>query len=664
MSSHSFAPHWLVCSLAVLSISARADVNPKTHGGGISTEYAEANPRDVSPAQREIVNKSSASLVTALVGGLGCSDFAERVRREGSALAAVANLSVVDNREFLRRLRGDLASKLHLDRVLALQAAAGGKPVRDEDYDSLLSQSEKDLLNELKEIGEIYNEKIPVDLHLAALGDAGQRQSEIARFNAGLVKSFDARSLTRSLATRLQRAAQFADLFGTPCQANIVRKAKAVAKSESKTSGKSGAKVSTKSASEKPMPSKTGEVASAAAGAVTAGASAAFVDAVTTGHPGGITEVASTPIPGKAQVDPPLLPPAIEEPAATPVPEPVPQVSVSPVAALPHLQVEKELQDVSVLGCSQLNKTSSAKRPQPLLPSYRDGVLRSFVRSFCRKDATRAALAKPMPAEASRPRSTKERENLRDFLSLQRYRNDHDNIAGLFREKTGVQAPADSVNLVTLYTNLLSLGFNESDGMLGEGLDPNGKSKTASNGEAGIYQVAYNTLTNNARPEASRLLNQLIVNYHEAWKRERALSPGQEGRDRIAQNVCGVLTFGDTSNVPQGYRVRNGRRASVELAEDRKKALENIDDAFRAVSPSRSVVIGALGFQKLMRSCPALATEYEGIVMRGIAGHQGPLRSSVVNSNTACTRVLVQLASVLSKPGACEALRQRDPVLQ
>jgi len=646
-------------------------------------------PKELSEDKKKLINARIAAFVDSMVGGLQCPKYSESVWKAGSELAVEANGTVVDNALLLEKLREALTWKLHGERFSEIRVSAKRDPrgvIRDNDeYENLLSSTEKGLLAEMKEISELFNEKIPEGLKFDSLS-ANQRLGEMQRLGAQANNSY-ARKIHKIYSERLAKVDELSGVVGTSCRAETVRKAVAV---NTKTKGNSAssspstpASTTSPNAKSNPSPNPKPSVSestpltpqpnvlqAATTGMAVAGPVGAALAAAGVAVAPLVPKVAKLAEQAKQaeeaqkhNTQTPVSTPAPASEEASALSKPATPVAASPVESpspLPHSEVQQAIDAViSSTKCTQIIKLDRGSRRERIRPiessGFRSGLFGTFARSFCREssDAFRLKMASAAPAnswsgEKARSEKALERE-LTDYLSLPHYRNKLTKLQSQISAKLGQeQTPEDYSQLVMLYATLLESGVAESDGIVNKG-NFAGSGVTA---EAGMFQISANTLTFSTR-EVTPLLNQLVTQYKLAWDRtKKELGQRGDAATAAAETVCGTMTY------TQDRSQRNARTA----------ALSSIEGAFAAVNPEAKVVVDANGFQRLMKSCPNLATEYAALMLRGGAGHKGPLRRSLLGSadggpNTPCANSLIEIQKVLSRPGACESLRLSDPVL-
>jgi hypothetical protein len=608
--------------------SAQAQAPFKSHVAQ-NNNSSEKLWEEVSPQRQKLVFSRASVFVKSLVNDLGCEGYEDKVHATGGDLSSVANLATVDNRQLEKLIREEFSRK-----VLA---------------EGELSQAEEKLLHELAEIGEIYNSKLPSDLGLSTLATDAQRRSETQRFSRGEVKSFSAKSLSAALNKRLAKAGELASAFNLDCgQKSSIRRressaertggARTVTTNPNTTDSNHGGDVPLLAGSEKRkgvlerIGDSTEKVVSQTIGALT-GANKNRTQAPSAKEPpdpapAPKSSPQKTPVSSDEKTAKPKKPKPLDDPPPVPTP---------PIPLTPELEGV-----IAASRCTTIHKNGSDQRFEYL--GYRDGVFRTFVRSYCRDDAFRDRMSAAAPDYAwtqAESRDTWRLEHkLRDYLSLPDYRASHDAIASTMKEGS-----AEDVQMVTLYATLLSSGYYESSGKIGEGVDvkaPAGRG--SSEKEAGLFQASQNVLN-----FKSAMLNEIIVDYKRSWDQAMERFKGSPDAVRLAsESVCGTGVYARERSGDLGYAYRN------------------IVDSFAAVKVNQSPVISAASFQSLMKSCPHLTTEFGALIQRGAAAHLGPLRRGELvpgrgenidpNPNPACVQTFRELARELSKPGACEAV--------
>jgi len=143
--------------------------------------------------------------------------------------------------------------------------------------------------------------------------------------------------------------------------------------------------------------------------------------------------------------------------------------------------------------------------------------------------------------------------------------------------------------LIQNYSLLLSLGMIESSGQYNEGRDKSASNLTGDTAEAGLFQVSFNS---------TRLSSELMSHY-------QALKTKYEG--------------GKSSKCMTGIYGIN-------------QQLSKNTESFGSGE--------ALQFQNMMKSCPAMATEYMSLLLRTNYKHNGPLRRREAQPREACTEIL------------------------
>ncbi len=162
---------------------------------------------------------------------------------------------------------------------------------------------------------------------------------------------------------------------------------------------------------------------------------------------------------------------------------------------------------------------------------------------------------------------------------------------------------ADS--LVNNYSLLFQLGMMESGGMYNDGRDQSSQNYAHDTVEAGLFQVSYNST--NLSGVLKESYQQLLQKY-------------QYGKSGACMtNVYGI-----------------GQRLSKN---------------------SQSYGYGSgVQFQNVMKSCPAMATEYMSVLLRENYKHNGPLKRKEITSRESCTKVLAEAKKLSEDTSYCSSV--------
>jgi hypothetical protein len=162
---------------------------------------------------------------------------------------------------------------------------------------------------------------------------------------------------------------------------------------------------------------------------------------------------------------------------------------------------------------------------------------------------------------------------------------------------------ADS--LVNNYSLLFQLGMMESGGMYNDGRDQSSQNFSHDTVEAGLFQVSYN----------STYLSGILKESY-----QQLLQKYQYGKSGACMtNVYGI-----------------GQRLSKN---------------------SQSYGYGSgVQFQNVMKSCPAMATEYMSVLLRENYKHNGPLKRKEITSRESCTKVLTEAKKLSENSSYCSSV--------
>ena len=234
---------------------------------------------------------------------------------------------------------------------------------------------------------------------------------------------------------------------------------------------------------------------------------------------------------------------------------------------------------------------------------YYHGTTISFARSLCRSNSS--PIKKAMLHGTKRKWKRKNRDMLRLFSPGSGFADRPSLNVKLYGPIDGTEK-----NLISLYTPMLSKGMRESGGNYRDGIDRSASNTRARTTEAGLYQTSYN-VHDSMSPSAKKAAHQIMSKYRKnpqacmrsIYDKKRPNTPGTNSR----------------------YYGKPG-------------------------SP-------AYEFQKLMRTCPAAATEHAVIATRQVMQHFGPVRRKEVLPYKECEPMFEEVYNyVKANPSLCDSL--------
>jgi hypothetical protein len=167
-------------------------------------------------------------------------------------------------------------------------------------------------------------------------------------------------------------------------------------------------------------------------------------------------------------------------------------------------------------------------------------------------------------------------------------------------QKVGLGSGTEALRLKSVYAVLIGLGMRESSGKHCEGRDQSASNVEASTAEAGLFQASQNS--SNFSPELKAML--------------------------IAPRHCLLEVFSVGVTCKPSDAINHGTGAGVE-------------------------------FQKTMKTCPRLAVNYTGALLRlsgGAQSHFGPIRRKEAELVPACVQMLTLVEEkIKAQPKLCEA---------
>jgi hypothetical protein len=246
----------------------------------------------------------------------------------------------------------------------------------------------------------------------------------------------------------------------------------------------------------------------------------------------------------------------------------------APVASGVYLSQIKELASSST--CANYSWKDRGRAPA----GYIKGITLSFARSLCRLKSSEKnyfSIAKVMSA-ANLNNTSKD--------ALAYYQNNFSNI-GVDNSVAGEEP------LRAVYTLGMGLGMRESNGKYCEGWDTSaGSSRTSSEGEAGLFQVSYNSIGSSVE------LLKLYTEYQSSSSSRCMLNIFKEGASCSSNSILG-------SGAGADYQIFN-------------------------------------------KACPAFATEYAMTLLRIERAHWGPINRMEAEVIPACDQLLKNVQDLVN----------------